>query len=190
MGLEDSGGAGLKARIRVLRETPHADASDDWYAAVSGAALDCDRSSSSSSRVRPSSERVASSSDPRPPRSNALAAVASTDDPSPVELDLGRWSRSSLPEPALQMASLAVRLGMKRSAALYAILVLMGRDRMVPSFFALGVLVDVLPVPVRAHSDTPRSTRRGELTRAMFDLGESRVVLEMERCTRDMKLPP
>jgi hypothetical protein len=95
-----------------------------------------------------------------------------------------------LPVPTLQMASLAVRLGMKRSAALYAILVLVGRDRRVLSFFALGVLV-VLPVPVSVHSDTARSaTRRGELTRAMFDLGESRAVLEMERWMRDMKLPP
>ena len=97
--------------------------------------------------------------------------------------------------PALQVASLAVRLGMKRSAALYAILVLVGRDRRVTSFFVLEVvLVDVVvvwavPVPVSDHSETPSSNRRGEL-RAMLDLGESRVVLETERWMRAMKLPP
>jgi hypothetical protein len=86
---------------------------------------------------------------------------------------------------------------MKRSAALYAMRVLVGRDRMVPSFFDLaGVfVVEVVPVPVSDHSDTPSSNRRGEFwwpARAMFDLGESRVglVLEMERWKRDMRLPP
>jgi hypothetical protein len=120
-----------------------------------------------------------------------LAALANTDEPSPVELDLGRCSRSILPVPTLQVASLAVRLGMKRSAALYVILVFVGRDRRVTSFFALGVLIEVVvvPVPVSAHSDTPSSNRRGE-ERAMFDLGESRVVLETERWMRAMKLPP
>lgn len=193
MGLDDSGGAGLKARIRVLRLTPHAEASDDWYAAASGAGfLDCERSSLSSSRLRPSKEREGSSSDVRPFRSNVLAALANTDEPSPVELDLGRCSMLILPVPTLQVASLAVRLGMKRSAELYAILVFVGRDRRVTSFFAFGVLVEVVvvvPVPVSAHSDTPSSNRRGEL-RAMFDLGESRVVLETECWMRAMKLPP
>ena len=91
MGLDDSGGAGLKASMRVLVLRPHADSRDDWYATASGAGfLDCDRSSSSSSRLRPSRERLGSSSDPVPFRLKVLAALASTDEPSVVELDLGR----------------------------------------------------------------------------------------------------
>lgn len=46
MGLDDSGGAGLKARIRVLVLIPHADARVDWYAAPPAGAF---------VRVRPSS---------------------------------------------------------------------------------------------------------------------------------------
>ena len=89
------------------------------------------------------------------------------------------------------MASLAVRLGMKRSAALYAMRVLVGRDRRVLSFLALaGVFVVVVAVPVRDHSDTPSSNLRGVWTRAMLDLGESRVVFETERWIRAIKLPP
>lgn len=175
MGLDDSGGAGLKARMRVFVLMPHADASVDWYAAVLGAGFEVAwPSSSSSSMFKPSSERVTSSSDPRPPRSKALAALARTVEPS-FELDFGRWSRSRFPVPTLQIASLAVRLGMKRSAELYAMRVLVGLERMV-SFLALaGVLVVVVvPVPVSDHSDTPSSNRRGDcVTRAMFDFGES-----------------
>lgn len=119
MGLDDSGGAGLKARMRVFVLMPHAEARVDWYAAWLGAGLERDRlSSSSSSRLRPSRESVTSSSEPRPPRSKALAALASTVEPSFLELDLGRCSASSLLAPTLRIASLAVRLGMKRSAAL------------------------------------------------------------------------
>lgn len=192
MGLDDSGGAGLNARMRVLVLIPHADARVDWYAAALGAGFVLARlSSSSSSMFKPSSESVTSSSDPRPPRSKALAALASTVDPSPLELDFGRWS--SLPVPALQIASLAVRLGMKRSAELYAMRVLVGLERMVLSFFDLaGVLVVVVvPVPVSDHSDTPSSNRRGDcVMRAMFDFGESCVFLEIERWKRDMRLPP
>jgi hypothetical protein len=193
MGFDDSGGAGLKARMRVFVLMPHAEASVDWYAVAPEATLVCAGPSSSSSRLRPSSERVTSSSDPRPPRSNALAAVARTVEPSDLELDLGRCSRSSLVVPALMMASLAVRLGMKRSAALYAIRVLVGRARIEASFLDLaGVFVVVEPVPVSDHSETPRSSRRGDLCepRAMLDLGELCVVLEMERWKRDIRLPP
>jgi hypothetical protein len=71
--------------------------------------------------------------------------------------------------------------------------VLVGRDRIALSFFDLaGVLVDVVvPVPVSDHSETPSSNRRGDCAmRAMFDFGESRVVLEMDRWKRDMRLPP
>jgi hypothetical protein len=70
--------------------------------------------------------------------------------------------------------------------------VLVGRDRMVLSFFDLaGVLVLEVPVPVSDHSVTPSSSRRGDcVTRAMFDFGELWVFLEMERWKRDMRLPP
>jgi hypothetical protein len=127
--------------------------------------------------------------------SKALAALANTVEPSlALELDFGLGSISSLPAPTVQIASLAVRLGMKRSTALYAILVLFVLLRNPPSFLALeGVFVDVvLQVPVNDHSDTPSSRRRGEFaTRAMLDLGESRIdVLEMDRVNLDMRLPP
>lgn len=52
------------------------------------------------------------------------------------------------------------------------------------SFFSfLALLVAVVPDPVRAHSETPSSNRRGVCVweRAMLDLGESRVVLVTER---------
>lgn len=90
------------------------------------------------------------------------------------------------------MASLAVLLGMKRSAELYAMRVLVGRDRMVSFFDLAGVLVVVVVhVPASDHSDTPRSNRRGVcVARAMLDFGESRVVLETERWKRFMRLPP
>ena len=39
IGLDDSGGAGLKARILVFSETPHADARDDSYASDEAAGL-------------------------------------------------------------------------------------------------------------------------------------------------------
>src|SRR5262245_40484679 len=120
-----------------------------------------------------------SSSDPRPPISKALPALAALlarmEEPSWLDLleceDLGR---SILPVPTLQMASLAVRLGMKRSAALYAMRTLdlvCGR-----AFRPAGraCAFEGVPVPVKVHSDTPASRLRGEFRVAMFDLTDLR----------------
>lgn len=171
MGLDDSGGAGLKARMRVLSGTSQADARLLVKATVFGDGLvSLTVSSSLSSKLKPSNDRVGSSSEARPPMSKALAARERTVEPSERKVVLGRESNSILPVPTLQMASLAVRLGMKRSAALYAMRTLdLLFGRLVRDFG--GVLE---PVPVKVHSERPRSRRRGVLVDAMFDLGVSR----------------
>ena len=93
----------------------------------------------------------------------------------------GRGLLSSLAVPALLIASLAARSGIKRSPALRGrrIVILWGRERSTFSLRARsldGVWTTAGPVPVRAQSDTPRSRRRGDLVEwAMLDLGESRL---------------
>lgn len=124
----------------------------------------------------------------RPPISNALAEAAPAariDEPAtPVPLDFGReeetveLERSTLPAPRLQIASEADRLGMNRSAALYAMRTLdfEGRDRL-ETLFATSEKLRVEeeegiegPVPVNVQSDKPRSSRRGDSRpKTMFD---------------------
>lgn len=120
-----------------------------------------------------------SSSDPRPPMSKALAALARTADPS-LPLVFGLWLSSGFAAPAVVKPSLAMRLGMKRSPALWGMrmVVLVARDRLEASLRARsldGVWLDVGPVPVKVQSETPNSRCLGDLRpRAMFDFGESR----------------
>ena len=131
----------------------------------------------SSSRPRPSRAALMSESAPRAEMSNALAVLARTAEPSWPDVR-GRVFSSDLPDPAVASPELAVRLGMNRSAVVCGSLmvVLPTLDRKAPSFrdFSLdGVLVVAGPVPVKVHSDTPRSNPLGEfLDLAMFDLGE------------------
>lgn len=102
--MDDSGGAGLNARIRWLRETPQADARESWYATVFGdGRVYVDGSSSSFNDNDPSAARASSAPD------------ANTDELSPP-LVLGLFSpRSSFPDPTVVIAELAARFGMKRS---------------------------------------------------------------------------
>jgi len=178
IGLDDSGGAGLNARMRVFSDTPQADASDDSYAMVSRAGLVYEAESSLSFRLSPSRAAVASSSELLPPTWNALAALARTVEPSPL-LVLGRtFSASGFAEPAIARPSLAVRLGMKRSPASRRIVVLPDLVRSGP-FLRLqlfdGVCPIVEPVPVNVQSETPNSRCLGVcLPLAIFDFGESR----------------
>ena len=131
----------------------------------------------SSSRPRFSKAAVTSASAPRPEISKALAAFASTVDPSPL-LVFGLEFSSCFAVPVLTKPSLAVRLGMKRSAALCGMrmVVFPPLDRSTASLLALsfdGEWLVAGPVPVSVHSDTPRSRCLGEcLACAMFDLGD------------------
>lgn len=192
--MDDSGGAGLKARIRVLRETPHAEAREDSYARVSGAGLVYDEVSSLSVIERLSNAATASSSELRPPISNALAALAKIVEPSPP-LVFGRWqSASALPEPAMTKPSLAVRLGINRSPASARRVIFAGLDRNGPFFREQlfdGVCPMVVPVPVKVQSEIPSSRCLGEcLALAIFDFGESRYAnLELDLAKYDDKLP-
>jgi hypothetical protein len=180
--------------MRVLRETPQAEARVDSYARVSRAGFVLDKGSSLSAIERPSSAATASSSELRPPISNALAALAKIADPSPL-LVFGRWqSASALPEPAMTKPSLAVRLGMNRSPASARRVIFAGLDRSGPFFRAQlfdGVCPTVVPVPVRVQSDIPSSRCLGEcLALAMFDFGESRYAgFELDLAKYDDRLP-
>ena len=186
MGLDDSGGGGLKARIRVFRLTPQASASDDSYATASGAGRLYEvEGSQLSSRPRLSRAAVSSSSLlPRPPISKALAALARTEEPSlPLLLVFGRWLSSGFAVPAVANPSLAVRLGMNRSPVLCGTrtVVLPDRVRVEGSLRVVvrsldeGDCEDDGPVPVKVHSETPNSRCLGDFrVRAMLDLGDSR----------------
>lgn len=131
----------------------------------------------SSSSPRFSNAAVTSASALRPEMSKALAAFASTVDPSPP-LVLGLEFSSCFAEPALTKPSLALRLGMKRSAALCGMrmVVFPPLDRSAASFLALsfeGVWLVAGPVPVNVQSETPSSRCLGEcLAFAMFDFGD------------------
>ena len=131
----------------------------------------------SSSRPRFSNAAVTSASAPRPEMSKALAAFASTVDPSPL-LVFGLEFSSYLADPVLTKPSLAARLGMNRSAALCGMrmVVFPPRDRSAASFLTRsfdGVWLVAGPVPVRVHSETPSSRCLGEcLAFAMFDFGD------------------
>lgn len=146
------------------------------------------------SRFNPSSAVVTSSSALWLPKLNALAAFASTADPSPL-LVLDRCSSEpSLPEPAIASPSLAVRLGMNRSPASSRTVVLPDLVRSGPLFrLALfdGVWPNVVPVPVNVQSDTPSSRCLGDLLAlAMFDLGEFwQVALDVDLEKYDVRLP-
>jgi hypothetical protein len=122
--------------------------------------------------------------------SASSAPDARTDDPSPP-LVLGRFSpRSSLPEPAVAMAELAVLFGMNRSPYERVVLVDFCRRGPFLDLLLLGVLQ---PVPVSVKSETPSSkARRGVCAPlAMFDFGESRCcVLEADFVKCDDKFPP
>lgn len=106
-------------------------------------------------------EELVSSSEPKtPPRRTELSE------------ELGRWAEAwelgrewrSIFEAAV--GEVAERVGMKRSPFM-RIVVLEAFER-----FFTGVWPTVEPVPVSAHSDTPRSRRSGERDLAMLDLGE------------------
>jgi len=131
----------------------------------------------SSSRPRLSNAAVTSTSAPRPEMSKALAAFASTVDPSPP-LVFGLEFSSCFAHPVLTKPSLAVRLGMKRSAVLCGMrmVVFPPLDRKAASFLVLsfdGVWLVAGPVPVSVQSETPRSRCLGEcLAFAMFDFGD------------------
>ena len=118
-----------------------------------------------------------SASAPRAEMSKALAAFASTMDPSAPAVR-GRVFSSALPDPAVAKPALAPRLGMNLSAALCGslIVVLPALDLSTVSFldFSLEGVPDVLgPVPVNVQSETPRSNPFGDcLDLAMFDFGE------------------
>lgn len=176
-GLEDSGGAGLKARIRWLRETPHAEARESWYATVFGDGREyVDGSSSSFNDNDPSAANASSAADAR------------TDELSPALLVFGRFSpKSSFPDPTFAIADDAVRLGINRSPYERVVLVdfcLRGAFR---DLLLLGVLA---PVPVRVKSETPSSrARRGVATPlAMLDFGESRCLEADLKC--EERFPP
>lgn len=166
----------MNAKMRVFRDTPHAEARVDSYATASGAGLTYEVVSSLSSRLSPSRAAVASSSVAVPPISKALAALANTVEPSLV---LGRiFSFSGFADPTIARPSLAVRFGIKRSLASRRIVVLPDLVRKGP-FLRLqlfdGVCPTVDPVPVNVQSEMPSSRCRGVcLVLAMFDLGESR----------------
>lgn len=166
----------MNSRMRWLVEIPQADAKEDSYADESGFVLVYDVALSSS-RPRLSNAVVISASAPRAEMSKALAALASTVEPSAPAVR-GRVFSSALPEPVVFRPVLAVRLGMKRSAALWGSLmvVLPTLDLNAVSFFDFslaGVLLGAGPVPVNVHSETPRSSCLGDvLPLAMFDLGE------------------
>ena len=127
--MDDSGGAGLKARMRWLVEMPHAEARVDSYADV----LVFDRVDVASSSSRPMFSRaeVMSAS---APRAEILKAPSRTDFSEP--LVFGRELSSNLAEPAVARPSLAIRFGMNRSAAWYwtYVLFLPPFDRMALSF--------------------------------------------------------
>ena len=167
----------MKARIRVPVEIPHAEASSASYATESAEGRLNEVVALSSSSPRFSNAAVTSSSAPRPEMSKALAAFARTVDPSPL-LVFGLEFSSCFADPALTSPSLAVRLGMKRSAALCGtrIVVFPVRDLRAASFLALsfdGVWLVAGPVPVNVKSETPRSRCLGDcLAFAMFDFGD------------------
>jgi len=151
---------------------PHAEARVDSYADVPAfGRVDV---GSSSSRPIFSRAEVMSVSAPRAEMPNAPSR---TDVSEP--LVFGREFSSNLADPAVARPSLAVRLGMKRSAAScwtrIVVLVLPPLDRMAPSFRGrsrAGVVVFV-PVPTRVKSETPRSRCLGDLCAlAMLDFGE------------------
>lgn len=181
----------MKARMRVLRLTPQAEARESWYATVFGDGREYVVDGASSSRLSPSKAAATSSAEPRPPTSKACAPVARTADPSPLLLVFGLClsPRSSLPEPTVAMPELAARFGMNLSPAY---------DRVVLfAFWRRGTLrlVDAgvfAPVPTSVKSETPSSrARRGVCAvLAMFDLGESRCVLEEDFWKCAARFPP
>jgi hypothetical protein len=147
-------------------------------------------------RLSPSKLSVAvSSSAPTVPKAPADAAPeASTEEPSCA--DLGRRFGvvvSSFAVPALEIASLAERLGMKRSAALYAIRTLdFGRGlldsvaELTPAEIEEELRAcEGVPVPVSVHSDRPNSSLRGESRSAMFDLADLRMP-DLERASANL----
>lgn len=102
--MDDSGAAGLKARMRWLRETPQAEAMESWYATVFGDGREyVDGSSSSFKDNEPRAAKASSAPDAR------------TEEPSPPAV-FGLFSpASSFPDPTLTIAELAARFGMNLS---------------------------------------------------------------------------
>jgi hypothetical protein len=163
-----------------LRETPQAEARESWYATVFGEGREYVDGSSSS----------ANDNDPMAARASS-AADAKIDEFSPL-LVFGRClsARSSLPEPTVAIAELAVRFGMNRSPKERVVLLDFWRRGPFLDRLLLGVLQ---PVPVSAKSETPSSrARRGVcVLLAMLDFGESRCVfLEDDFAKCDARFPP
>ena len=170
----------MKARMRWLRETPQAEARESWYATVLGdGLLYVDGSSSSFNDNDPSAANASSAPD------------ASTLELSPL-LVFGRcfslWS--SLPEPTVEIAELAARLGMNRSPYDRVVLVDFCRRGPFRDLLLLGVFA---PVPVSVKSETPSSrARRGVCAfLAILDFGESRCVfLDADFVKCEDRFPP
>lgn len=170
IGFDDSGAAGLKARMRWLVEIPQADASVDSY----DDALDFGRVVGMSSSSRPKLSRAVEMS-LSAPRAEMPKAPSSTEGSEP--LDFGREFSSHLAEPAVARPSLAFLLGMNLSAAWCGrrIVVLPALDLTAPSLLVRSFDGEAVtgPVPTRVKSEIPRSRCFGDLfDLAMFDFGD------------------